>query len=108
LTISDEDEKQHVVIGEAAMNLIFNREEISLGALINQLQSMASAEQDDDRLLKIWEARKWLLEFKKGALTAPSGNHWLASPDNQSDPASKESDIHMGLYADSDNPKRSR
>lgn len=104
--ISDEDERQHVIIGEAAMNLIFSREEISLGSLINQLQSMASVEEDDDRLLKIWEARKWLLEYKKGSTVALSGHHWLSSPGCQHDPVSNVSDIHMGVYADSNKPKR--
>jgi len=106
LYISDEDERQHVIIGEAAMNLIFSREEISLGSLINQLQSMASVEEDDDRLLKIWEARKWLLEYKKGSIVPGSGHHWLSSPGYQNEPVSNESDIHMGIYAVSDKPER--
>ncbi|MTD26199.1 hypothetical protein [Erwinia sorbitola] len=103
--ISDEDENQHVIIGEAAMNLIFSREEISLGSLINQLQSMASAEEDDDRLLKIWEARRWLLEYKKGSLALPADNLWLSSPGHHSDPVSKESDINMSIFAKTDKSK---
>ncbi|MBD8165237.1 hypothetical protein [Erwinia persicina] len=106
MSISDEDEKQHVVIGEAAMNLIFSREEVSLGSLINQLQSMARTEDDEDRLLKIDEARTWLLEYKKGRTTAPAGNHWLASSGHQNDPVSKESDITMNVYSDTEKPKR--
>lgn len=106
MSIYDKDEKQHVVIGEAAMNIIFSREEVSLGSLINQLQSMASVEEDDDRLLKIWEARKWLLAFKKGSIAPVAGNQWLSSPTHSGDPISKESDIHLGVNTRVDKPKR--
>lgn len=106
MSITDEDDKQHVVIGEAAMNLIFSREEVSLGSLINQLQAMAGAEKDDDRLQNISEARKWLLGYKKGSIAPPSGNQWLSSAGQHSDPTSKDSDITLSLHADADKPKR--
>ncbi|WP_158780682.1 hypothetical protein [Pantoea sp. BAV 3049] len=93
---SDEDDTNHVMIGEAAINLIINREEISPGSLINQLQIMASNEENDDRLLKIWEARKWLLDFRKGNVSSAQGQHWLASLERQPDVRSKEADIRPG------------
>lgn len=92
---SDEDSRDHIMIGEAAMHLIFNREEISLSALINQLQSMAVGEEDDERLLKIWEARKWLLEYRKGSSATERGQNWLASLDRQPDASAKEADIRL-------------
>lgn len=76
---SDADGRDHVMIGEAVIHLIYNREEVSLSALINQLQSMAVDEDDDERLLKIWQARKWLLEHRPGSSAAERGQYWLAS-----------------------------
>lgn len=106
MSIFDKDEKQQVVIGEAAMNIIFSREEVSLGSLINQLQSMAGLEEDDDRLLKLWEARKWLLAFKKGSITPPAAHQWLSSPPCSGDAVSRESDIHLDANAWGEKPKR--
>jgi len=103
LTISDEDELHHVMIGEAAMNLIFSREEVSTGSLINQLQSMARLEEDDDRLLKIWAARKWLLQHKQGSTDAYKKPHWLTAGTEHADPGNREADIRLHRVPDSEN-----
>lgn len=103
MTISDEDELHHVMIGEAAMNLIFSREEVSTGSLINQLQSMARLEEDDDRLLKIWAARKWLLEHKQGSTAAYKKPHWLTAETEHADASNREADIRLHRFSDSEN-----
>lgn len=64
MIISDE-EKGHVIIGEAAVNLIFNREEISLETLLNELKVMAENEPSDERVIAISAARNWLKTFRQ-------------------------------------------
>lgn len=106
LTISEEDELLHIMIGEAAMNVVFSREEISLGTLLNQLQAMASDEEDDDRLLSIWKARKWLLEYKQVTNPLTSTSNWLFSSRPQPDPQAKESDIRLSSAQGSEKSER--
>lgn len=83
LIISDE-EKGHVIIGEAAVNLIFNREEISLGALLTELQGMAENEPSDERLIAISAARSWLKAFRQPGTLSREGAVWYA-PMQQAD-----------------------
>lgn len=66
MTITEDDKKQQVMIGEATFNLIFNHQDVTPLSLVEQLYAMADREQDDDRLLSIWQARKWLQIFNKG------------------------------------------
>ena len=106
MTISEEDESLHIMIGEAAMNVVFSREEISLGSLLNQLQAMAVNEEDDERLLSIWKARKWLLEYKQVTNPLSSTSSWLSSSRPQQDPDAKESDIRFRPTRESDKSKR--
>lgn len=106
LTISEEDELLHIMIGEAAMNVVFSREEISLGNLLNQLQAMASSEEDDERLLCIWKARKWLLEYKQVTNPLTATDSWLSSFTPQQDPDAKESDIRFRPTQERDKSKR--
>lgn len=102
MTISDEDELHHVMIGEAAMNLIFSREEVSTGSLINQLQHMARLEEDDDRLLKIWAARKWLLEHKQGSAAVYKKPNWLTAETEHAQPGNREAEIRLHRFSDSE------
>ena len=58
------DEKGHVIIGEAALSLALGEKEISIASLFTQLGFMAKSERNEDRLTKISEARSWLSSFK--------------------------------------------
>ncbi|WP_313654130.1 hypothetical protein [Pantoea sp.] len=58
------DEKGHVIIGEAALSLALGKKEISIATLFTQLGYMAKSESNADRLAQISEARKWLSSFK--------------------------------------------
>lgn len=102
MTISDEDELHHVMIGEAAMNLIFSREEVSTGSLINQLQNMARLEEDDDRLLKIWAARKWLLQHKQAGDYAGHTRSWMTTEGEHPAPGGSEADIRLFRFSDNE------
>jgi len=58
------DEKGHVIIGEAALSLALGEKEISIASLFTQLGYMAKSESNTDRLTQISEARHWLSSFK--------------------------------------------
>ncbi|AMG59089.1 hypothetical protein [Pantoea vagans] len=58
------DEKGHVIIGEAALSLALGEKEISIASLFTQLGFMAKSESNADRLTQIFEARSWLSSFK--------------------------------------------
>lgn len=98
LIISDE-EKGHVIIGEAAVSLIFNREEITLGTLLTELQVMAENEPSDERLIAISAARSWLKAFHQPGTLSREGAVWFAKM-QQADsvgftvPARQPSDQH--------------
>lgn len=94
MLITDEDQEHHIMLGEAAMSLIFSREEISPAALLQQLQAMAGEEDDDDRLLQIWQARTWLLR-QKCTQKVPHDPHWLTSSDSHNDPESRGAEIRL-------------
>ncbi len=64
LDIISED-KQHVILGEAAINLIFKQEEVTVMTLIRELNAMAENEPEDDRLITIHAARGWLRDFRR-------------------------------------------
>jgi len=62
------DEKGHVIIGEAALSLALGEKEISIASLFTQLGFMAKSERNADRLTKISEARSWLSSFTSPAV----------------------------------------
>ena len=53
----------HMILGEAAINLAFEEQEITLISLIRQLGEMAENERSDDRVEQIADARNWLKSF---------------------------------------------
>ncbi|WP_286863992.1 MULTISPECIES: hypothetical protein [Pantoea] len=61
------DEKGHVIIGEAALSLALGEKEISIASLFTQLGLMAKSESNADRLEKIDKARNWLSSFTSPA-----------------------------------------
>ena len=58
------DEKGHVIIGEAALSLALGEKEISIATLFTQLGYMAKSESNPSRLAQIYESRSWLSSFK--------------------------------------------
>lgn len=70
-----EEETGNVIVGEAAIHLIFNSEEVTLRSLIETLREMAESEADDLRVMQIYQARKWLMGLREPAtsLTLPRG-----------------------------------
>lgn len=57
------DEQGYVIIGEAALSLALGRKEVSVSSLISVLKDMAAVEKNDDRVLEIFEACRWLGGF---------------------------------------------
>ena len=58
-----DDEKGHVIIGEAALHLALAEKEINAISLIAELSHMAANESCDERLGDISEARSWLKKY---------------------------------------------
>ncbi|MBA4823430.1 hypothetical protein H2241_21065 [Pantoea ananatis] len=70
-----DDEKGHVIIGEAALHLALAGKEINVASLMNELRSMAAYHCSDDRLSKISEARTWLKPFIRPVTSMQSVPH---------------------------------
>lgn len=62
------DEKGHVIIGEAALSLALGEKEISVATLFTELGHMAKSERNADRLTQITGARNWLRSFESPTL----------------------------------------
>ena len=58
-----DDEKGHVIIGEAALHLALAEKEINVISLIAELGHMAANESCDERLGDISGARSWLKKY---------------------------------------------
>ncbi|WP_336999010.1 hypothetical protein [Pantoea agglomerans] len=58
-----DDEKGHVIIGEAALHLALAEKEINVISLIGELGHMAANTTCDKRLSDISEARSWLKKY---------------------------------------------
>ncbi|WP_324019795.1 hypothetical protein GC090_11375 [Pantoea sp. JZ29] len=67
----------HKIIGEAAVNLALQNEEITVVSLIRQLSTMADHESDDERVLLIADARKWLKSFINVATRERAELNWM-------------------------------
>ena len=77
MTVNIKD-KEHVILGEAALNLVFGNEEVTTGALIRQLDAMAVEETDEGRLAAINAASRWLADFRQPGRLSQPGSLWLA------------------------------
>ncbi|MGK3141668.1 hypothetical protein [Pantoea sp. C2G6] len=62
------DEKGHVIIGEAALSLALGEKEISVATLFTELGHMAKSENNTDRMIQITQARNWLRSFESPAI----------------------------------------
>ncbi|CAM3458555.1 hypothetical protein BS639_16610 [Rouxiella silvae] len=78
MIISDEA-KGNALIGEAAMNLIFNREDVNVNTLLKNLKSMAEVEEDENRLLLMHEVCRWLQGYCSLGSVSPERSGWLDS-----------------------------
>ena len=67
----------HMILGEAAINLAFDEQEITLVALIRQLSDMAEQEHNDERVTQIADARNWLKGFIKSSTRDHAELNWL-------------------------------
>lgn len=63
-----DEETDNIIIGEAAIHLILNAEDVTLRTLMKTLEVLAENEADDLRVMQIYKARKWL-----SGLTPPVG-----------------------------------
>jgi len=82
-----DDEKSHVILGEAVVNLALGEKEISIDTLIAELNMMAESETCDNRLADIFSARRWLKQFRPSPVRRDSGLRWLmtASQEGKTD-----------------------
>lgn len=104
MTITDEDQGHHVMLGEAAMRLVFSRQEITPAALLQQLLQMAVDEDDAGRLLQIEQARKWLVTHNNHHAGTHANNAVTAS-DSQNDPESRGATSRQGSSPSDDAKK---
>jgi len=73
VSISDEDKKGYIAIGEAVISHIFEKEEVSRESLIRRLEQQAGQDINEDHLAEIAQARK-ILERLEEAET-PDGTN---------------------------------
>lgn len=91
MSISDEDKKGYIAIGEAVISHIFGKEEVSRESLILRLDQQAAQETDEDNLAEIAQARKILESLEASAshgdnivnLGFTSGAKGHSSPDSR-------------------------
>ncbi|MHA6311190.1 MULTISPECIES: hypothetical protein [Pantoea] len=67
----------HMILGEAAINLAFQQQDITLVSLIRQLGEMAENESNDDRVAQIADARNWLKSFINASTRDRAELNWL-------------------------------
>lgn len=67
----------HMILGEAAINLAFEEQDITLISLIRQLGEMAENERSDERVEQIADARNWLKGFIKASTRDRAELNWL-------------------------------
>lgn len=67
----------HIILGEAAINLAFEEQEITLVSLIRQLAKMAENERSDERVAQIADTRNWLKGFIEASTRDRAELNWL-------------------------------
>jgi hypothetical protein len=87
-----DDEKANVIIGEAALTLITNHQEVSVDSLLKQLQKMTSQEKDKSRLREMGAAIKWLTGFRTVSVHAAAEALWLSGSANTDDLIERSTD----------------
>lgn len=87
-----DDEKEHVILGEAVVSLALGEKEISFDTLITELNQMAEEETCDNRLAEIFAARSWLKQFRQSHARPNASLRWLMSA-NQNENAKRNDDV---------------
>jgi len=72
-----DDEKGHIIIGEAAVSMAVAGLDITAEFLINELGVMAEGDVSDARLEEIFDARRWLQGFRKYSSREQAEMHWM-------------------------------
>lgn len=72
-----EDMTGHAVIGEAAVNLAVREEEISVDALLTELNIMLKAEKITSRSRRISDAINWLRDFRTAGTRGSDNKEWM-------------------------------
>lgn len=82
MSISDEDKKGYIAIGEAVISHIFAKEEVSRESLILRLAEQAGQETNEEHLAEIAQARKILERLEKAETPVGTNVVNLASSRN--------------------------
>ncbi|KJV43936.1 hypothetical protein VH86_24350 [Pantoea sp. BL1] len=98
-----EDMTGHAVIGEAAVNLAVREEEISVDALLTELNIMLKAEKISSRSRRISDAISWLRDFRTVGARGSDNKEWML-PNVDSQSAGGEATIR--LQADDEDEMR--
>ncbi|KGT85970.1 hypothetical protein [Enterobacter cancerogenus] len=98
-----EDMTGHAVIGEAAVNLAVREEEISVDALLTELNIMLKAEKISSRSRRISDAIIWLRDFRTVGARGSDNKEWML-PNVDSHSAGGEATIR--LQADDEDEMR--
>ena len=98
-----EDMTGHAVIGEAAVNLAVREEEISVDALLTELDIMLKAEKISSRSRRISDAISWLRDFRTVGARGSDNKEWML-PNVDSHSAGGEATIR--LQADDEDEMR--
>ncbi|ADU72175.1 hypothetical protein [Pantoea sp. At-9b] len=89
-----EDMTGHAVIGEAAVNLAVREQEISVDALLKELNLMLRAEKLSSRIARISAAISWLRDFRTVGARDGAGKGWML-PDADNHSAGGEATIRL-------------
>ena len=95
-----DDEKSHVILGEAVVNLALEEKDISIDTLIAELNVMAETETCDNRLADIFSARSWLKQFRPSPARRDAGLRWLMKASQEVKP--DENVIRLSADEDDD------
>lgn len=95
-----DDEKGHVILGEAVFNLALEDKEISFETLIAELNLMAEQASCDSRLADVFAARSWLKQFRHSQVRTERGLHWLMTASQ--DESGKHNENVIRLRPDED------
>ena len=71
-------DREHVILGEATINLIYRQVDVTVDALIGELGAIAAHEASDDRLTALNAARCWLYDFHQPGSLSRQGSPWFA------------------------------
>jgi hypothetical protein len=93
----------HAIIGEAAVNLAVREEEISVDALLTELNIMLKAEKISSRSRRISDAISWLRDFRTVGARGSDNKEWML-PNVDSHSAGGEATIR--LQADDEDEMR--